>query len=52
MSENIKKTLFINDIEVEFDNEKSILEVAKKAGIEIPTFCYRPDLTQFGACRM
>ncbi len=52
MTENNKKTLFINDIEVEFDKEKSILEVAKKAGIEIPTFCYRPDLTQFGACRM
>ena len=47
-----KKTLFINNIEVEFDNEKNILEVAKKAGFEIPTFCYRPDLTQFGACRM
>lgn len=47
-----KKTLFINNIEVEFENEKTVLDVAKKAGIEIPTFCYRPDLTQFGACRM
>ena len=47
-----KKTLFINDIEVEFDDEKNVLEVAKKAGIEIPHFCYRKDLTQFGACRM
>ncbi len=47
-----KKTLFINDTEVEFTDEKTVLEVAKKAGIEIPTFCYRPDLTQFGACRM
>ncbi len=47
-----KKILFINDMEVEFSNEKTVLDVAKKAGIEIPTFCYRPDLTQFGACRM
>ena len=52
MTDSDKKTLFINDIEVEFDKEKTILEVAKKAGIEIPTFCYRPDLTQFGACSM
>jgi len=47
-----KKTLFINDMEVEFTDEKNVLEVAKKAGIHIPTFCYRPDLTWFGACRM
>lgn len=47
-----KKTLFINDLEIEFTDEKTVLDVAKKAGIEIPTFCYRPDLTQFGACRI
>ncbi len=47
-----KKTMFINDIEVEINGEKTVLELAKKIGIEIPTFCYRPDLTQFGACRM
>lgn len=47
-----KKTLFIDNREVEFTNEKTVLEVAKNAGIEIPTFCHRPDLTQFGACRM
>ncbi len=47
-----KKTIFINDIEVEYSDEKTVLEIAKNNGIEIPTFCYRPDLTQFGACRM
>ena len=52
MNTEKKNTIFINNIEVEFGNEKTVLEVAKKAGIEIPTFCYRPDLTQFGACRM
>ena len=43
----------------EFNNEKAleleadkILEVIKKAGFSVPTFCYRPDLTQYGACRM
>ena len=44
-----KETMFIDNIEVEIKGEKT---VAKNAGIEIPTFCYRPDLTQFGACRM
>ena len=45
-------TLFINGKEVEFTNEPNLLEVIKKAGFSVPTLCYRPDLTQFGACRM
>src|SRR5574344_1696243 len=47
-----KKTMIIDGKEVEFTNEPNILEVIRKAGINVPTFCYRPDLTQFGACRM
>ncbi len=47
-----KKTLFINGKEVEFTNEPNILEVMRKNGFNVPTLCYRPDLTQFGACRM
>jgi len=46
------KTLFVNGREVEFTDEENILNVIRKAGIEVPTFCYRPDLTQYGACRM
>ncbi|MDD3238152.1 MAG: NADH-dependent [FeFe] hydrogenase, group A6 [Candidatus Gastranaerophilales bacterium] len=45
-------TLFINGKEVEFTDEPNILEVIRKTGLNLPTFCYRPDLTQFGACRM
>lgn len=45
-------TMFIDGKEVEFTSEKNILEVIRKAGFNVPTFCYRPDLTQFGACRM
>ncbi len=51
MSED-KKTLFIEGKEVEFTDEPNLLEVIRKAGLNVPTFCYRPDLTQFGACRM
>jgi len=47
-----KKTLFIDGKEVEFTDEPNVLEVIRKAGLNVPTFCYRPDLTQYGACRM
>lgn len=47
-----KKTLFIDGKEVEFTDEPNILEVIRKAGMNVPTFCYRPDLTQYGSCRM
>ena len=51
MSED-KKTLIIDGKEVEFTDEPNLLEVIRKAGMNVPTFCYRPDLSQFGACRM
>ena len=47
-----KKTLIIEGKEVEFTDEPNLLEVIRKAGMNVPTFCYRPDLTSFGACRM
>ncbi len=47
-----KKTLFIDNLEVEFTDEKTVLEVIRNNGFNVPTFCDRPDLTQFGACRM
>jgi len=47
-----KKTLIIEGKEVEFTNEPNLLEVIRKAGMNVPTLCYRPDLTSFGACRM
>ncbi len=46
------KTLIINGKEVSFTDEPNLLEVIRKAGFNVPTFCYRPDLTQYGACRM
>jgi len=46
------KTLKINGREVGFSNEKNLLEVIRKAGIELPTFCYHSELSIYGACRM
>jgi len=47
-----KKTLFLDGREVEFSDERNILEVIRKQGLNVPTFCYRPDLSIAGACRM
>ena len=45
--------MIINGKECEFTDESNILEVIRKHGFNVPTFCYRPDLKDnFGACRM
>lgn len=45
--------MIINGKECEFTDEANILEVIRKNGFNVPTFCYRPDLKDtFGACRM
>ena len=46
------KKLIIENKEVEFTDEPNLLQVIRKAGMNVPTLCYRPDLTSFGACRM
>ena len=47
-----KKILTVNGREVEFDAERNLLEVIRKAGVEIPTFCYHSHLSVYGACRL
>ena len=42
----------INGKKYEFTNEKNILTIIRKAGIEVPTLCYQPELSIFGACRL
>ncbi|MDR1932980.1 MAG: [FeFe] hydrogenase, group A [Spirochaetales bacterium] len=42
----------IDNIPVEIAGEKNILELIRKAGIELPTFCYHSELSIYGACRM
>ena len=45
--------MIINGKECEFTNERNILEVIRKHGFNVPTLCYRPDLTKdYGACRL
>ena len=47
-----KNTITVDGIEVELHGEKNLLEVIRNAGIDIPTFCYYPELSYYGACRM
>ncbi len=45
--------MYVDNIRVEFDdNQKSVLEVCQKAGVEMPNFCFHSDLSVYGACRM
>ena len=45
-------TITINGKKVEFTNEKNLLTIIRNAGIEVPTLCYQPELSIFGACRL
>ena len=42
----------IDGRKVEFTDEKNVLSVIRKAGIDIPTLCYHSELSTFGACRL
>ena len=42
----------INGKQVEFTNERNVLTIIRNAGFEVPTLCYQPELTIFGACRL
>ena len=42
----------IDGRKVEFTDERNVLTVIRKAGIDIPTLCYHSELSTFGACRL
>jgi len=44
--------LIINGLEVKAEEGWTILETAKFYGLEIPTLCYNPGLSNFGGCRL
>lgn len=45
-------SLTIDGLEVEVTPGTTILEAARKLGIDIPTFCHDPELLPNGACRI
>ena len=52
MTTTAVKTLTVNGVPVEIQGERNLLEVIRKTGIELPTFCYHSDLSVYGACRL
>lgn len=45
-------TLIIDGQEIQAEEGQTVLEVARQAGIEIPTLCHHPLLEPYGACRL
>ena len=45
-------TMTIDGRKVEFTDERNVLTVIRKAGINIPTLCYHSEVSTFGACRL
>jgi NADP-reducing hydrogenase subunit HndD len=45
-------SLTIDNIDVRVEEETSILEAARQAGVRIPTLCYLKDVQAIGACRI
>jgi len=46
------QTVTIDRAVVTIDGERNLLELCRKAGIDLPTFCYHSEISVYGACRM
>jgi predicted molibdopterin-dependent oxidoreductase YjgC len=44
--------LTINNLAIETNEGQTVLEIARQAGIQIPTLCYHKDLSPVGSCRL
>ena len=49
---NTNSYMIVNGERVPFTDEKNILSVVRKAGIDLPTLCYYSELSVYGSCRM
>ncbi len=45
---NSKEYVMIDQIPVEINDEKNLLELIRKAGVKMPTFCYHSELSRPG----
>ncbi|MBX9655973.1 (2Fe-2S)-binding protein, partial [bacterium] len=45
-------TVIVNDVEVEIGPKDNVILAARRAGVEIPHYCWHPDLTVVASCRM
>jgi NADH-quinone oxidoreductase subunit G len=49
---NSDRFVTIDKKKIPIENEKNLLELVRKAKIELPTFCYHSELSVYGACRL
>lgn len=47
-----KQFMTIDGMPVEINGEANLLELIRKVGVKMPTFCYHSELSVYGACRM
>lgn len=52
MNKVTQPTLTIDGRTVAIDGERNLLELVRKANIDLPTFCYHSELSVYGACRL
>ncbi len=45
-------TINVDGRDIRIEGERNLLELIRKANIELPTFCYHSDLSVYGACRL
>ena len=48
----MNNSVIIDGTAVPIEGERNLLELIRKAGTELPTFCYHSDISIYGACRM
>ena len=46
------QAITIDSKQVTLEGERNLLEVIRKAGVDLPTFCYHSEISIYGACRM
>ncbi len=49
---NEERYLTIDRKKVSLGDEKNLLELIRRTGIDLPTFCYHSELSVYGACRL
>ena len=46
------KRMIIDGVSCDFENERNVLEVARRNNIDIPNLCYCENLSIYGGCRL
>jgi NADH-quinone oxidoreductase subunit G len=52
MTKVTQQFVTIDGRDVPIEGERNLLELIRKADIDLPTFCYHSDLSVYGACRL